>query len=115
MTITFALWRQPRNLAFSHEGKVKKRSPMEWGFSGSYAVEAVFRYGLRSALAREASRPMAGGFNGSFHDQGLTVHFLRRGKAHHIQNLRYRAVRKFQFEIKLVVSKTYDHTNDHSI
>ena len=59
---------------------------MEWGFSGSYAVEAVFRYGLRSALAREASRPMAGGFNGSFHDQGLTVHFLRHGKAHHIQN-----------------------------
>ena len=52
---------------------------MEWGFFGSYAVVAAFRYGLRSALAREASRPMAGGFNGSFHDQGLTVHFLRRG------------------------------------
>ena len=59
---------------------------MEWGFSGSYAVVAAFRYGLRSALAREASRPMAGGFNGSFHDQGLTVHLLRYGKAHHIQN-----------------------------
>ena len=53
---------------------------MEWGFSGSYAVVAAFRYGLRSALAREASRPMAGGFAGSFHDQGLTVHFLRHGK-----------------------------------
>ena len=59
---------------------------MKWSFSGSYAVVAAFRYGLRSALARDASRPMAEGFTGSFHDQGLTVHFLRRGKAHHIQN-----------------------------
>ena len=59
---------------------------MEWGFFGSYAVVAAFRYGLRSALAREASRPMAGGFAGSFHNQGLAVHLLRYGKAHHIQN-----------------------------
>ena len=59
---------------------------MEWGFSGSYAVVAAFRYGLRSALAREAGRPMAGGFNGSFRNQGLAVHLLRYGKAHHIQN-----------------------------
>ena len=60
---------------------------MEWGFSESYAVEAVFRgtayvqplRGKPAVLWQEC-------FTGSFHNQGLAVHLLRYGKAHHIQN-----------------------------